>query len=242
MRVVATLLLAFSALGLAAFGGIVFDRLWLTRFVPVSNIPANATSSFELMAEAWNTIGRYFVDRSAVKPRRMTYGAIAGMVSALGDAGHSTFLSPQMVRLSSELEAGKLEGIGIEVSMKHGQVEVIAPIDHSPAQRAGLHAGDVIVGVDSHDVAGHPLSEVIGWISGPPGTQVTLPGGETTITEYDAAGPARVQPASITYANGHADAARHRPPRSDRRDAARHAARSDQDCAVQRRSRPAAAA
>jgi carboxyl-terminal processing protease len=173
-RVAGALSLAAVLLGLGGFGGILFDRLWLTRFVPLSNIPSSATRDFRLMAQAWSTIDRYYVDRTALKPRRMAYGAISGMVYALGDTGHSTFLSPRMVQVAANVEAGKLQGIGIEVSVKSGHIEVVAPLDNSPAQRAGLRSGDVILDVDGRDVSGKPLSEVIGWITGPPDSRVTL--------------------------------------------------------------------
>src|SRR5512139_3132535 len=70
----------------------------LTRVPPPQAISKDATPSFGLLAEAWNTIERHYVDRSAVKPQTLTYGAIRGMVDALGDTGHSHFLSPEMVR------------------------------------------------------------------------------------------------------------------------------------------------
>jgi carboxyl-terminal processing protease len=173
-RVAGAMSLAVAVLGLGAFGGIVFDRLWLTRFLPLPNMPSIATADFGLMAQAWNTIERYYVDRDAIKPRQMTYGAIAGMVYSLGDTGHSTFLSPRMVEVAASVESGRLQGIGIEVSMKNGHIEVVAPLDNSPAQRAGLRSGDVILDVNGRDASGQPLSEVVGWIAGPPGSKVTL--------------------------------------------------------------------
>jgi hypothetical protein len=84
-RVLGMVFLMLALVSLGAFGGITFDRLWLARFVPLPNIPPKADASFALMARAWNTIVRYYVDRSAIEPHRMTYGAISGMVYALGD-------------------------------------------------------------------------------------------------------------------------------------------------------------
>ncbi|MDE3068603.1 MAG: S41 family peptidase [Verrucomicrobiota bacterium] len=155
------------AVGLGA--GAAFDRWASMTFVP-----SDAVSDFRLMSESWNTIQRYYVDRAAVKPRTLTYGAISGMVDALGDTGHSAFLSPGMVKQLSVAESGRLKGIGVQVDLKQGHVVIVAPIDNSPAQRAGLRSGEIILSVNGRDIAGLPLSRVVGRISGPVGTSVTL--------------------------------------------------------------------
>jgi carboxyl-terminal processing protease len=149
--------------------GVLFDRLTLLAFVPT-----DAAANFRLMAEAWNTIQRFYVDRSALNAQNLTYGAISGMVDALGDTGHSVFLSPGMVKQLSQTEKGELKGVGIEVQVKNKQMVIVAPIDDSPAQRAGLHSGDVILSVNGHDVAGMSLNQAVDLISGPVGTKVEL--------------------------------------------------------------------
>jgi carboxyl-terminal processing protease len=149
--------------------GVILDRWVLMTFVP-----SNAVSDFRLMAQAWNTIQRHYVDRAAIKPKVLTYGAISGMVDALGDTGHSVFLNPEMVKQLKASERGQLKGIGVEIQMKNRQVVIVAPIDNSPAQRAGLHSGDIIMSVDGRDIAGLPLSQVVQRITGPVGTSVKL--------------------------------------------------------------------
>jgi carboxyl-terminal processing protease len=131
-------------------------------------------ASLRLMSEAWNAIYRHYVDRSALRSKELAYGAIEGMVDALGDTGHSTFLTPVMVKRLEETKEGRLQGIGVEVEMKGGQVVVVAPIDGSPAARAGLRHGDVIVKVDGRDIGNLPLSQTVTWITGKPGTTVKL--------------------------------------------------------------------
>jgi carboxyl-terminal processing protease len=155
-------------------GGILVDREVLIAFVPPSTIPTNARADFRLMAQAWNVIERVYVDRSAVQPRRLTYGAISGMVDALGDTGHSHFLSPDMVQQAHTLAEGKFEGIGIEVQMQDKHVVIVAPLDGSPAQQAGLQPGDIILKVNGEYVTGLPLEQVVTRILGPTGTSVTL--------------------------------------------------------------------
>jgi carboxyl-terminal processing protease len=142
--------------------------------LPSDEIPADAKSDFGLMAEAWNSIHTHYVDRAAIEPRRLTYGAISGMVDALGDTGHSTFLSPQMIKEEEEFTAGEYKGIGAEVRMKAGHVVIVTPLDGSPAQKAGLQPGQIIIAVDGEDITGLNLLQVVRRISGPAGTKVTL--------------------------------------------------------------------
>jgi len=128
----------------------------------------------QLVTQAWATIQNNYVDRAGVQPKELTYGAISGMVDALGDTGHSTFLTPDMVKDLKNMERGEVKGIGIEVQMKNGQVVIVAPIDGSPAQRAGLRPGDVIVKVGNEDITDWPLSRVVDHILGPAGSSVSL--------------------------------------------------------------------
>ena len=141
---------------------------------PSSSIPPSAGPSFALMAEAWNTVQSVYVDRAAIVPTRLTHGAITGMIDALDDTGHSRFLTPDMRRLQGEVTDGRLEGIGAEVQFLHDQVVIVAPMDGSPAQRAGLQPGDVILKVNGQPVASQRLDDVVGRIVGPANTSVTL--------------------------------------------------------------------
>jgi carboxyl-terminal processing protease len=166
------LLPATLAMGIAV--GIWVDREFLLTFVPPEGVPPDAVDDFELMAEAWNTIDEVYVDREALETPNRTYGAISGMVDGLGDTGHSRFLDPEMVKAQRLVTEGEFEGIGAYVEMREGLVVIVAPIDGSPAQAAGLKAGDVIIEVDGRSVAGLPLDQVVGWILGPAGTRVSL--------------------------------------------------------------------
>ena len=159
----------FFVLLLGMIGGVALDRV-----AAVGLPPASAWHGFRLISEAWNIIDRFYVDRAAVQPRSLTYGAISGMVDALGDTGHSRFLSPMMVAEMREMERSKFEGIGAQVRLKAGHVVIVTPLDGSPAQRAGLKPGDIILQVNGQDIAGQPLEKVVSEISGPAGTSVTL--------------------------------------------------------------------
>jgi len=141
---------------------------------PSSEIPPAAKDNFGLMAEAWNAIHDHYVDRSALKPLSLTYGAIDGMVAALGDTDHSTFLSPRMLKEEEDYTKGKYKGIGAEVKMKEGHVVIVAPLDGSPAQKAGLRPGEIIMAVNGHNLMELTLIQAVRQISGPAGTKVTL--------------------------------------------------------------------
>ena len=157
-------------LGVGLFGGIAIDRQWLHS----ATVQADGGLNVQLLNTAWNTIQQNYVDRPALKPDQLTYGAISGLVDALGDTDHSRFLTPDMLRQETNYEQGQFEGIGAEVGTKDGHVIIIAPFDGSPAQQAKLLPGDIIEKVDGQDMLGQPLSVVVNHILGPAGTSVTL--------------------------------------------------------------------
>jgi carboxyl-terminal processing protease len=173
-RFLVPVILLGACLSLGGVGGVILDRGVLATFVPLSNMPEKSTTDFKLMAEAWNVINKEYVDREAIQSQKLTYGAITGMVDALGDTGHSTFLTPEMLKSEMNFAKGEFQGIGAQVMMKAGQVVIVAPIDGSPAQKAGLRAGEIILQVDGKDTVGLPLEQVVERITGKPGTSVTL--------------------------------------------------------------------
>ena len=169
--VVIVLLTFVLALGIGA--GVMLDRQALT----VQAAPTVASDSgpdIQLITEAWNKIQQNYVDQTAEQPKPLTYGAIGGMVNALGDTGHTTFMSPEMVKSEQSYMQGAFEGIGAQVQSKDGRVVIVAPFDGSPAQKAGLRAGDAILKVNGNDMTGLSLEQVVGQILGPAGSQVTV--------------------------------------------------------------------
>ncbi len=172
-RWVPRFILVLLLLGIGASAGVVLDRQLLVAHAQ-SGAASAAGPDLQLITEAWNTVQRVYVDHSAEQSTSLTYGAIGGMIDALGDTGHSTFLSPDMVKSEQDYSQGQFEGIGAEVESKDGYVTIVAPMDGSPAQKAGLHAGDAILKVDGQDMSDVPLQQVVGHILGPAGTSVTL--------------------------------------------------------------------
>jgi carboxyl-terminal processing protease len=126
-----------------------------------------------LFWQAWDLAQRDFVYRDALQNQRLVYGAIRGMVDALGDDGHTRFLTPDDVKTERSSMRGQFEGIGAEVNLRGGRPVVIAPIEDSPAER-----------VDGDDVSALTLTELVARVRGPRGTAVKLtvihPGESTT--------------------------------------------------------------
>jgi carboxyl-terminal processing protease len=157
------------ALVMAMGAGVIIDRGLL-----LNGIPSDARDNFRLMAQAWDLIDHYYVDNAAVRHTAMTYGAINGMVDSLGDTNHSTFLSRSQARKAGTAVQGKLIGIGIEISTSNHQAVVVTPLEGSPAQQAGVRAGDVILQVNGQAVSGLSMGQLSMRITGEAGQPVAL--------------------------------------------------------------------
>lgn len=149
----------------------------LGMFTGVGVRPASASdepSQFSIFWEVWDLVDEYFVDQDKIDPTRMTYGAIQGMLATLGDENHTIFFSPEEAEQQADAMQGSFEGIGAYVEEVDGAVRIVAPIHGSPAEEAGILAGDVIFKVDGEDVTGLPQWEVVSRIRGPADTEVVL--------------------------------------------------------------------
>ena len=157
------------SLVLAVCAGILYDR-----WVFLAGMPSGAGQDFQLIAQAWNVIHHNYVDRAALKSSVLTHAAIEGMTDSLGDSGHTVYLNPEMRRHAGAAMRSKFTGIGVELKTQDRRAIVVATLDGSPALRAGVRAGDIILEVDGQSVAGLPLSELEDRITGPAGAAVKL--------------------------------------------------------------------
>src|SRR5581483_8874525 len=172
LRYLGILFLVLSIFTFGLAGGVLLDH-----YVTVANAAApgaDAQLNLDLLMQAWRLIDNHYVDRQAVESTRLTYGAISGMVDSLGDTGHLTFLTPEMLKQHENYTAGSFEGIGAQVEQRGDYVVIVAPMDDSPALKAGLKPGDAILKVNGEDMTGKSVQDVINKILGPAGTQVTL--------------------------------------------------------------------
>jgi len=135
--------------------------------------PRNKPKDMELFWSVWALIEQKYADQKKVKPQEMLYGAIKGMVASLDDP-YSYFLTPKENQQSKDDLGGKYEGIGAELGMKNNQIIVVAPLSNSPAEKAGVRAGDVIIAVDGLLTRGWTLNKAVDQIRGEQGTVVKL--------------------------------------------------------------------
>jgi carboxyl-terminal processing protease len=134
--------------------------------------PADFKEDMAVFWEAWRLINDNFY-RQPLDPGEMTYGAISGMVDSLGDE-HTAFVNPERAAYLQTQLSGSFEGIGATVEMVNGRLTIIAPIKGTPAEKAGLQAGDVILQVDDTLIQNMDVMEAISIIRGPKGTDVRL--------------------------------------------------------------------
>lgn len=107
-----------------------------------------------------------------VSDKTLLDNAIKGMVDNLDP--HSAYLGPKDFSELEETTSGEFGGLGIEVGMENGFVKVISPIDDTPAQKAGIQAGDLIIKINDHPVKGMSLQEAVNMMRGKAGSEITL--------------------------------------------------------------------
>ena len=103
---------------------------------------------------------------------KLIEGAINGMLTSLDP--HSSYMSPNEFREMQVETQGEFGGIGIEVTMEEGLVKVVAPIDETPAARAGILANDIIIQIDGEPVQGLTLNQAVDKMRGPVRSSVKL--------------------------------------------------------------------
>jgi carboxyl-terminal processing protease len=165
-------LLPVVAVTLAAgFGGGYLSALRLTSPCPLDS---QSCAEFANFWRAWDIAADNYVDPTAIDPQTMTDGAIEGMLDSLGDVGHTRYLSADEATSERESLSGRFEGIGAYIDVQNDQPLIVQPIEGSPAERAGLRAGDKIMQVNGEDVRGLTVEELRSRVRGPKGTPVTL--------------------------------------------------------------------
>lgn len=136
--------------------------------------PQNLNIDFKLFWDTWDLLSRSYLNKKEIDPTKLFYGAISGMVEALGDP-YTVFLPPEQQKFSKEELNGAFEGVGIQLGFnKDKRLVVIAPLSGTPAEVAGIKPQDLIIKIDDKETTNLTLPEAVNLIRGPKGTQVTL--------------------------------------------------------------------
>lgn len=143
----------------------------------LGGVKAEATPENQNPYASLNQMGRVLVqvENNYVDPverGKLVEGAIKGMVENLDP--HSNYLPPDEWKQFQNDTEGKFGGVGMEVDGRNDKLTVIAPIEDSPAFRAGIKSGDQIIAIDGEDVIGQPLDKVVKRMRGVPGTKVKV--------------------------------------------------------------------
>jgi carboxyl-terminal processing protease len=132
-------------------------------------------SDFGILDEIYKVIREDFVDQSSVDLAVLRQGAIDGVIQALNDP-HTIYIDPESFALGVDVISGEFQGIGarVEQDSTTDEIVIVAPFRDSPAEKAGVRSGDVVLAVDGESTEGWTVSEAVRRIRGPDGTQVTL--------------------------------------------------------------------
>lgn len=128
---------------------------------------------FSLFWKTWNELHNKFVDQNNLKEDKLLYGAISGMVKGAGDP-YTVFFPPVETKSFKQDVGGSFGGIGAEIGKRNGFLVIIAPLEDTPAQRAGLMAGDKILKINGEPTDDITVEEAVTKIRGEVGTKVTL--------------------------------------------------------------------
>jgi carboxyl-terminal processing protease len=149
----------------ARFGGVGVGRSL------VGKGSLNQVADFAAFWKAWDLLVNNFDGK--VDYQKMIDGAITGMTNSLGDP-YTTFLNKEDAKSLSDDLSGTISGIGAEVGIKNNKVTIVAPIDGSPAKKAGLMTNDIILKIDDQSTQGMSINEAVTKIRGEASTKVNL--------------------------------------------------------------------
>jgi len=134
-----------------------------------SDLPAE----FDIVADTWRMLSEVYVDKDRLDAEKLSQGAVRGMIEALDDP-YSIYVDPATHELGLAGLTGKYQGIGAYIGIREEQLVIIAPIADSPAEKAGIKAGDGILEIDGEPTSELTLVEATLRIRGPQGTSVNL--------------------------------------------------------------------
>jgi carboxyl-terminal processing protease len=164
---------------LAGFlGGYFFARAGYTvaffplKFIDLNRENAPKTVDWQILWDAMDAVNKKYVDGPADQ-QQLLYGAVSGLVGSLNDP-YTVFMTPTKSEQFQQDLRGEFSGIGAEIGMRNNQVTIVAPLEGSPAEKAGLKALDKIVAINGESTEKMGLDEAVGKIRGAKGSAVEL--------------------------------------------------------------------
>ncbi|MCP9446509.1 MAG: S41 family peptidase [Nitrospira sp.] len=152
-------------IAIALLGGILIGKGWER-----TGYAGETYEELKTFSEVLNQIQRHYVDET--KPKELIQGAIRGMLATLDP--HSAYMTPEMYKEMQVETKGEFGGVGIQIGVKDNRLAVIAPIEGTPAHRAGIKAGDFIVKVNDETTKDLSLMDAVQKMRGPKGSKVSL--------------------------------------------------------------------
>jgi len=165
------ILISFLILGI--FLGSFFGGFFLGYQKKQCKICKPEEIDFSLFWEAYHKLKENLYDKTKIDPQKILYGAISGMAKSSEDP-YTEFFDPKKAKIFEEDVRGYFEGVGMEIGIKKGKLQVIAPLEGTPAQRAGIKPGDLILKIDDKDTTDMSVEEAAMLIRGEKGTKVKL--------------------------------------------------------------------
>lgn len=148
--------------------------LWFGRGQISCQVCAPENVDLSRFWEAYYKLKDMFVSPEKMRDNeKLIYGAISGMVKSLDDP-YTVFMPPEDSKRFMEDVKGQFEGVGMEIGIRNNQLQVVAPIEGTPASRAELRAGDAILQINGTSTADMALDKAVSLIRGPGGTEVVL--------------------------------------------------------------------
>ena len=148
---------------------------FIFAIIPLKTINADTNrqetyKQLNLFGDVFQRVQEQYVEE--VTDKKLIESAISGMLQSLDP--HSSYLSADSYKDMQVKTKGKFGGLGIEITMEDGVVKVVSPIDDTPAAKAGMKSGDLIIGVDGESIRGLTINESVSKLRGPVGSKVII--------------------------------------------------------------------
>ncbi|MBI2042565.1 MAG: S41 family peptidase [Candidatus Nealsonbacteria bacterium] len=163
---------------LSSFGvGFYFGKMRIPATPPEGVLNAELGKpdgvDFSLFWQAWRVLEENYVDKDQIDYQQMIFGAVSGMINSVGDP-YTLYMPPEDTKIFKEDVSGAFQGVGMEIGIRDNQLTVIAPLEGTPADRAGLRAGDKIAAINGTSTQGMSTDKAVKLIRGPRGSEVVL--------------------------------------------------------------------